>query len=186
VTAVQGVPELHPALREAWDFVEKVREELLRAIQPVSVTGWNSCPAGEGWCIAQVVEHLLRAEIGTSKMIRKLIRGDYCSQAVPVGATVCTRDLDRYPYGRLIAPRDLMPGSVRGKAEVEGELGLAHARLRSELSIFQGDDPESLRSPDPATGRWFTLGGWVKLQAWHEAHHIAQIRTVMASSDFPR
>lgn len=29
MTALRGVHELHPALREAWDFVEKVRRELL-------------------------------------------------------------------------------------------------------------------------------------------------------------
>ena len=186
MTALRSVTELHPALREAWDFAEKVRKELLQSMQAVSVPQWNFCPAGGGWSLAQVVDHLLRAEIGTSKMVRKLIRGDYTSQTVPVGATLRTRDLDRYPYGRLDAPLGLIPGPVRDRAELERELGMAHARVRFELSIFHGEDPESLRSPDPATGDWFTLGGWVKLQAWHEAHHITQIRTIMASSRFPR
>ncbi len=184
VTVVQGVPELHPVLREACDFVETVRKELLHAVQPVSVTHWTFCPAGEGWCIAQVVDHLLRAEIGTSKMIRKLIRGEYTNQAIPVGAILHTRELDRYPYGRLVAPPNLLPGHVRDKAEVERELELVHARLRSELSVFRGEDPEVLRSSDPATGDWFTLGGWVKLQAWHEAHHSTQIRAIMAAYGF--
>jgi hypothetical protein len=131
------------------------------------------------------MDHLLRAEIGTSKMVRKLIRGDYAAQAVPNGATLHTMDLDRYPYGRLDAPRDLIPASVRERVEVEQELDSAHRRFRSELAKFQGADPEALRSPDPATGVWYTLGGWVKLQAWHEAHHLAQIRGVLASAQFP-
>jgi len=183
---VQGIPELHPALREAWDFVEKVREELLQAIRPVTRAQWTFRPTVGAWCIAEVVDHLLCAEIGTSKMVRKLVRGDFGAQALPIGATLHTRILDRYPYGSLVAPPGLVPGPVRYKPEVERELGLTHARFRAELSMFQGDDPEALRSPDPATGSWFTLGGWARLQAWHEAHHIAQIRTVMASSDFPR
>ncbi|MFI5340979.1 MAG: DinB family protein [Candidatus Methylomirabilales bacterium] len=186
MTALRGVHELHPALREAWDFVEEVRRELLQVIQPVSVAQWNFCPAGGGWCIAQLVDHLLHAEIGTSKMVRKLIRGDYRAQAVTVGEILHTRGVDRYPYGRLAAPPGLVPGPIRDRPEVERELGLAHARLRSELSVFHGDDPEALRSPDPATGDWFTLVGWVKLQAWHEAHHTTQILTIMASSHFPR
>lgn len=186
MTVLWGVHELHPALREAWDYVEKVRRELLQVIRPVSVAQWNFCPDGGGWCTAQVVDHLLRAEIGTSKMVRKLIRGDYGEEAVPIEATLHTRDVHRYPYGRLVAPPGLVPGAVRGKPEAERELGLVHARFRAELSVFQGDDPEALRSPDPATGDWFTLVGWVKLQAWHEAHHTTQILTIMASSHFPR
>jgi hypothetical protein len=186
VTVVQGVPELHPVLREAWDFVETARKELLHAIQPVSVTSWTFCPAGGEWCIAQVVDHLLRAEIGTSKMIRKLIRGEYTNQAIPVGALLHTRELNQYPYGRLVAPPNLLPGHVRDKADMERELGLAHAGLRAELSVFRGQHPEALRSPDPATGDWFTLGGWVKLQAWHEAHHITQIRAIMTAYGFRR
>jgi len=117
-------------------------------------------------------------------MVRKLIRGDYAAQALPTGAILHTRDLDRYPYGRLEAPRDLVPGSVGGRLEVEQMLDSAHRRFRSELLTFQGADPETLRSPDPATGVWYTLGGWLKLQAWHEAHHIAQIRAIIASPQF--
>ena len=69
---------------------------------------------------------------------------------------------------------------------MEQELDLAHRRFRSELSMFQGANPEALRSPDPATGDWFTLGGWVKLQAWHEALHLTQIRSILASPGVPR
>jgi hypothetical protein len=166
-------------LRDAWNFVEKVREELLQAIRSVSVAQWSFHPADGVWCIAQVVDHLLRAEIGTSKMVRKLIRGDYGEQAVPFGATLHTKDLDRYPYGPLEAPPVLVPGPVRGKPDPEAELRLTHARFRSELSQFRGEDPEALQSPDPATGGWFTLGGWVKLQGWHETHHLAQIRSIL-------
>jgi hypothetical protein len=137
------------------------------------------------WCIAEVVEHLLRAEMGTSKMVRKLIRGDYATWRIPDGATVYTAKLDGYPYGRLTAPHELNPGPVRDRADLERELGVSHLRFRKELAQFRGEDPEMLRSPDPATGVWYTLGGWVKLQALHEAHHISQIRQLQAAAGFP-
>ena len=182
---MHGPTELHPALRAAWELAETVRGELLQAIRPVTPVQWTFRPDAGAWCIGEVMDHLLRAEIGTSKMVRKLIRGDYAAQAVPNGATLHTMDLDRYPYGRLDAPRDLIPGSIREKTALERELVLVHRRFRSELSMFQGADPETLRSPDPATGDWFTLGGWLRLQAWHEAHHLAQIRGILASAQFP-
>lgn len=178
--------ELHPGLRAGWEFAEKVRKELLEAIASVTAAQWAlRCEAGS-WCIAEIVEHLLRAEIGSSKMVRKLIRGDYGSQELPRGTTLFTAALDQYPYGRLEAPQVLVPGPIRDRGELEQELSAVHARFRMELEQFGRADPEALRSPDPATGAWFTLGGWVKLQVWHEAHHIGQIKGMLAAPGCPR
>jgi hypothetical protein len=177
--------ELHPVLLPCWAFADQIREDLLAAIRPMSPAQW-SVRAGPGsWSIAQVVDHLLRAEIGTSKMARKLIRGDYTAWRMPADATFYTAELDLYPYGQLTAPPELNPGPARDQAELERELGIAHARFRKELEQFRGEDPETLRSPDPATGIWYTLGGWVKLQAWHEAHHICQIQRIQATLHRP-
>jgi len=132
------------------------------------------------------VEHLLLAEIGSSKMVRKLIRGDFRAQDLPARAVLYTAALDRYPFGHLEAPAALVPGPIRERAELEHALAEAHTRFRTELCAFQGDNPEALRAPDPATGVWFTLGGWVKLQAWHEAHHLTQIQRIAAAPNFPR
>lgn len=186
MTAVQVPGELHPALIPGWKFAEQVRAALLRTIRPLTAAQWTFRPKPAVWCIAGQVDHLIRAEIGSSKMVRKLIRGDYQMQEVPVGATLYTGDLDWYPYGPLTAPHELVPGPVRDRTDLERELALAHARFRVELSKFRGDDPERLRSPDPATGVWFTLGGWLKLQALHEAHHLAQIQRLLTSTGFPR
>ncbi len=173
---MQGPGALHPTLQRGWQFAEKVRAALLETIRPLTSTQWVfRRQDNSSWSIGEVVEHLLRAEIGTSKMVRKLIRGDYRTQEFPVAAALYTGELDRYPYGRLQAPGDLALGPPGSQAELERSLAIAHARLRAELERFRGDDPEILRSPDPATAVWYTLGGWVKLQAWHEAHHLAQI-----------
>ena len=37
-------------------------------------------------------------------------------------------------------------------------------------------DPDAIVAPDPASDLWFTLAGWVRVQALHEAHHILQIK----------
>ncbi|HEU5395111.1 MAG TPA: DinB family protein, partial [Candidatus Methylomirabilis sp.] len=102
------------------------------------------------------------------------------------GATLHTAALDRYPFGHLKAPSSLVPGPIRERADLERALAETRTRFRTELSALRGDDPEGLRAPDPATGAWFTLGGWVKLQAWHEAHHLAQILRIVAARDFSR
>lgn len=178
--------DLHSILQPAWGFAEQVRAKLLETIRPLTTAGWVFRPGPRAWCVGEQVEHLLRAEIGSSKMVRKLVQGDFRAQHIPAGATLYAATLDRYPFGRLEAPPALVPGPVRNRETLERELAEAHARFRTELCAFQGDDPEILRAPDPATGDWFTLGGWVKLQAWHEAHHITQIHRIVAAPGFPR
>lgn len=174
--------QLHPGLLGAWTFVEEVRQELLAAIRGLGPTQWVFRPSTKTWCIGEVVEHLLLSDVGSSKMVRKLIRGDYRNIPYPEGTRLWGVHLDRYPFGLLDAPRALAPGSPRDRTIVESELGMAHDRLRLELTQFQDDDPEALRSPDPATGEWFTLGGWVKLHAWHEKHHVEHIQRLMATA----
>jgi len=173
--------DLHPMLQPAWGFAEQVRAALLETLRPLTAAQWVFRPAARAWCIGEQVEHLLLAEIGSSKMAHKLIRGDFSDQETPIAARLYTAALDRYPLGRLEAPSVLVPGPVRSREILEPALAEAHARFRSELSAFQGDDPETLRAPDPANGAWFTLGGWVKLQAWHEAHHLAQIQRIAST-----
>lgn len=183
---MQTPDKLDPLLQAAWAFAEQVRAALLETLRPLTAAQWIFRPTAREWCIAEQVEHLLLAEIGSSKMARKLIRGDFHAQHPPAGATLYTAALDRYPYGPLSAPSALVPGPTRERADLERALVDAHTRFRTELCGFRGDNPEALRAPDPATGTWLTLGGWVKLQAWHEAHHLARILRIVAARDFPR
>ena len=175
---MQAASDLHPVLLPGWTFAEAVRAELLDALRRMTPARWTFRLDAKTWCTGEVGEHLLHSEIGTSKMVRKLVRGDYRSLEIPRDARLYTVDLDRYPFDRLDAPANLAPGPVRERGELEQTLQVAHQRLRSDLSRFQGDNPDVPRSPDPATGVWFTLGGWLKLQAWHEGNGTRPVTTV--------
>ena len=120
---------LHSGLRTGWLSSEKVRRELLETIRCPTPAQWMFRPEAGFWCIGEAVKHLLRAEIGSSKMMRKPIRGNYHGQTVPASAILYTVDLDQYPYGRLQVPRNLVPGSFRDQAELERELRSARARF---------------------------------------------------------
>jgi DinB family protein len=60
--------------------------------------------------------------------------------------------------------------------EAHDQLAAAHARFFEELQRFATGDPDAIVAPDPASDLWFTLAGWVRVQALHEAHHILQIK----------
>ncbi len=169
---------LHRDLVAPLELCEATRGMLLAILSRLTPGSWHARPSSGVWAVAEHVDHLIRAEVGTSKMARRLIRGDFSGIARPPEARLYDSRLDRYPYGRLPAPVGLVPAS-RPLEDATEELEAVHHRFIRELLRFDGPDPNALASPDPATGVWFTLAGWVRLQALHEEHHIFQIRALL-------
>jgi hypothetical protein len=170
-----NLDDLNAGLRGAWAQSEAYRQDLLATLDRVPADRWFAKPDAGRWSVAQQADHLLLAEIGTSKMARRLIRGDFEGLVRPAGAVLHGSTLAAYPYRPLTAPAGLEPRGLPA-GEAFARLAAAHARFFEELRQFRGDDPDALAAPDPATDQWFTLAGWVRLQALHEAHHLDQIK----------
>lgn len=166
---------LQPGLRSWWALCEAVRADLLATLGPVPPSQWARPPGSGRWSVAQQADHLLKAEVGSSKIVRRLIRGDYQGLTRPPGAPLFDSRLETYPLGPVQAPAVLQPEGL-GCEEAYERLAAAHARFLEELQRFVGDDADAIFAPDPASDLWFTLAGWVRVQALHEAHHILQIR----------
>ena len=166
---------LAPRLRGSWSLCETVRADLLATLGAVRPSHWARQPGPDRWSVAQQADHLLKAEVGTSKIVRRLIRGDYESVTRPPGAALYDSRLDAYPFGPVAAPPALQPEGLDAD-EAHDQLAAAHARFFEELRRFATDDPDAIVAPDPASDLWFTLAGWVRVQALHEGHHILQIR----------
>jgi hypothetical protein len=132
---------LHPGLVGPWEGCQAVRRELLGTLDADALARWRAPAAGGGCSLAQQVVHLLRAEIGTSKLVRKLIRGDFAGLARPRGAALHTSALAAYPYGRLPAPEGLEPADLAFE-EAPERLAAAHERFLEELRRFPGPDAD--------------------------------------------
>jgi hypothetical protein len=172
---------LHPKLLAPWELCESTRRRLLASIGSIPAASWKERPREGTWSPAEHADHLHLSEVGTSKMVRKLIRGDFASLSRPQTATLYDSRLDAYPYSPLPAPDVLSPFG-RDPGEVVALLDASHRRLAEELSRYDGEDPDEIGAPDPATAVWFTLAGWVLLQALHEGHHIDRMETGVTSS----
>ena len=168
---------VHPSLMGPLEECERVRHELLAILRENPATDWAARASDRMWSLGEYVNHLIRSEVGTSKMARKLIRGDFRDLVRPPDAAYYDSRLEVYPYGRLAAPSALVPTPIPHD-HAEGRIAEVHARFVHELGVFTGPDADGLAAPDPDTGVWFTLAGWVRLQALHEAHHIGQIRAL--------
>jgi len=169
---------LQAGLREPWALCERVRGELLAVLSSVGTGDWDAAPGPGRWSVAQQADHILRAEIGTSKMVRRLIRGDFAPVVLPAGVEPYDSRLAVYPFGPVAAPAFLEPDRPPA-GEAIARLAESHGRFLEELLRFRGDDPDALVSPDPASSLWFTLAGWVRVQALHEEHHLGQIRELV-------
>lgn len=166
---------LEPGLRAPWSSCETARADLLATLGAVPPTHWARQPGLGRWSLAQQADHLLKAEVGTSKIVRRLIRGDFQSQTRPQGSTLYDSRLNTYPFGPVAAPPVLQPHDLNTD-DAHEQLAAAHARFFEELQRFAAGDPDTIVAPDPASDLWFTLAGWVRVQALHETHHILQIR----------
>jgi hypothetical protein len=169
---------LHPDLQAALILCESARGELLTLLSTLTRRDWTLRAHRDAWTIGESFDHLLLAEIGTSKMARRLIRGDYASAVRPAGVELYDSTLAVYPYGRYPAPPGLVPQTLPFE-EAADRFAAAHERFIEELGGFKGPDPDALASEDPDTGLWFTLAGWVRLQALHEEHHLKQIQGLL-------
>jgi DinB superfamily len=171
---------VHASLMGPLEACDHARHELLSVLREHPAADWSTRASEGTWSLAEYVDHLIRSEIGTSKMVRMLIRGDFRDLVRPSDAAYYDSRLGVYPYGRLAAPSSLVPTPI-AREHAEGRLADVHARFVHELGVYTGPDADEMAAPDPATGVWFTLAGWVRLQALHEAHHIGQIRALRTS-----
>jgi hypothetical protein len=127
----------------------------LRLSAAVPASHWARQPGAGRWSVAQQADHLLKAEVGSSKIVRRLIRGDYQGVTRPPGATLYDSRLDAYPFGPVAAPPALQPEGLSASAAYE-QLAASHARFFDELQRFAAADPDALVAPDPARSgsRW--------------------------------
>jgi uncharacterized damage-inducible protein DinB len=64
---------MHPRLGELFEYTEAQRARLLAAVAEVPESVRQVRPDPESWSVAEVLEHLHRAERGVAKLIRQAL-----------------------------------------------------------------------------------------------------------------
>src|SRR5512139_3091981 len=101
---------LPPKLAALYEEMEKVREETLSAVSVLSEVEFSRSVGGE-WSAAQLLAHILLAETGTSKVIRRAIKvaGGNLPPYPADDSGISLRKLERSP-GAYEAPEAVRPG----------------------------------------------------------------------------
>ncbi len=167
-------------LDEAMAQLAQSDAALRDAIAPLSPAQWTWKPDEATWSIAEVAEHLVLVERGILFRLR----------TAPADGLEKTEGKEQV-LGKLVqravkfpAPARMVPtGKYAAPADFEIEMSTARA-----ATLAWSQDPDThLQNhvmPHPAFGELHGLQ-WLLMVAQHTLRHIAQIREVMAHTDYP-
>lgn len=151
--------------------LERSRQELLQLLASLPDETLFRRPEPEVWSPAEVLEHIALVEESAGKIIRRLRKvalGE--AEPFPPSPPGQTR-----PDGRLLAPPPMEPKGGLTRAELLERLQSVRQRLLTEVA----ESGERLSQPPtyahPFAGDLTALG-WLQTLAYHERHHLEQIR----------
>ena len=172
---------LPPKLAALYGEMEKVRGETLSSLSGLTEEEFSRKLGGE-WSAAEILHHILMAEIGVSKVIRKVIKSAAGSlPSYPADDTVLVvRKLEK-PLASYQAPAAVRPGDPPGKADLLGLARDTREQTAASLAMLATVDPRAATFPHPLFGVDPNLYEWPALTVlMHEREHQGQIRELLA------
>ena len=157
------------------------REGLVARIDRIPGDSRNRRPSPNRWSVAEVLEHLVRLEIGLTKLLT--IRGQLApaSDTPPPGdSSRMTPALSRLVRDRskhIEAPDRVLPSGAMTADEALPNLQNARAGMLAAFGTANSDALDQMTHPHPIFGP-LTLRSWVALAADHEARHAEQISEI--------
>ncbi len=172
---------LPPKLAELADRLDDIRKATVAMVAGLSDAEFSWRPEGE-WSVAEILEHVVLSEIGTSKVIRKMLK-EKAGALPPYPAddsVLAVREFPPPPPGKVTSPEGVRPkGPVPPKSEVLAALAECRARTLESLAALAGADPRAAEFPHPVLGP-INLYEWPALTIGsHERDHQAQIADIL-------
>ena len=172
---------LPPKLAALYGEMEKVRGETLSSLSGLTEEEFSRKLGGE-WSAAEILHHILMAEIGVSKVIRKVIKSAAgFLPPYPADDTVLEVRKPEKPLAAYQAPAAVRPGDPPGKADLLGLARDTREQTAASLAMLATVDPRAATFPHPLFGADPNLYEWPALTVlMHEREHQGQIRELLA------
>jgi len=174
---------MHPRLMDITAYLASVRADLGGQLERLTPEEVHRAPAGGGWTVAQLTEHLGRVEGSTAKMLESLF-----ARAIEAGLPAdnatdsLVRALDKYDVptrkSKIPAPEFLVPSATPDFPTVWSSLQKARERTLRLVDSVDGRDLTQVSYKHPIFG---PLNGyeWILFIGQHEARHLDQMREVL-------
>ncbi|MGG0789961.1 DinB family protein [Peribacillus simplex] len=154
---------------------EKIREELLNAVNGLSDEQLNAHPETGRWSIVQVLDHLYLMERAITKGISDKLKGDDSNPAVdkPIELTL-NREV------KVQAPPFVIPSeSYQSLSEVKEKLSESRKAFVQVVDHAKEIDLELKSFPHPLF-KDLSLKQWILFVGLHEKRHLLQIEELKA------
>ncbi len=167
-------------LQELWDDMERSRSATLGMAGGLTEHDFARRVGGE-WSVAEIIEHLIIAESGTSKVIRKCLK-ENAGKLPPYPAddsVLAVRPLRTSPEKVTEAPAAAVPAGGTGKEALLALADGCRKQTRISFEMLAGADPRSVEFPHPLFGS-LNLYEWPCLIVLgHEKQHHVQIAEIV-------
>lgn len=173
---------LHPRIREVITALTDAQHEteiVCAAITPDQ----ESRRLGDGWTVAQVVEHMAIVDDGAGRIVNgiaKQVAGTAETEESPVSPSLARYRVPDPSVRKVVAPDVVHPTGGATVAESVARMQHSRARLIALLESVSGTALGAASFPHPIFG---PLDGyqWGLLAAQHQLRHLVQLRTILAS-----
>ncbi len=171
---------LPPKLKELWEEMEKARSRTLEMASGLTEAEFALRVDGE-WSVAEILEHLLFSETGTSKVIRKCLKENAGKlPSYPADdSDLAVRPPKTSPEKVTTAPEAAIPKRGIGKEELLARAAEVRTQTRVSFEMLAGADPRTVEFPHLFFGN-INLYEWPCLIVLgHEKQHHAQIAEIL-------
>jgi hypothetical protein len=162
----------------------KIHEAIERTAASMSEEQLLRCPEGK-WCASQILEHLLLAFSGTSRMMEKAIRENRPLGGRPSWkqrlASFIVADVGYFPERRQ-SPKQVVPTGTLGGLEALQKIRTEIVRMDElHARCLERFSPGVYIGNHPVLGP-LTLAQWPRFHLVHTRHHMKQIERRKATT----
>jgi hypothetical protein len=172
---------MNPRINELIEYLDHERADLDRAIAAVPAERHRSKPSTEGWCAAEVVNHLAITDRRVTALLTKVAgeaKGNGATPDVDTSPILPGIDVRRV-LDRTSKIRNPRADPAADCSMNDGLAALDAARKDLKALLRQPDLPDlgGVTAPHPAFGP-LTGYEWVAFMAAHTHRHADQIREI--------
>jgi DinB superfamily len=173
---------LHPRIREVLSALAEAQRET-DAFCATITAEQESRRLGDGWTVAQVVEHMAIVENGAGRIVsniaKQVVAVPETSEA-PIAPALARYRVADPTHHKVLAPEAVQPTQGVPVAESAARMRESRTRLVAALERASGTALGAAHFPHPIFG---PLDGyqWALLAAQHQHRHLVQIRHILAS-----
>lgn len=176
----------YETFEEVYATNDKIRERLIATVGELSDEVAQTRPDGEGWSVAEIVEHISKVDEGMCKICHKLLSKARDKGAEGDGSVFLSPEfetsINTIGSTKLNAPEMVRPGGEQSIARSLERLAENHARLNEIKELFETWNSTEEKFPHPYFGD-LSAAEWLVLRGGHEARHIRQIERIIAGSN---